>query len=105
MNCILQNIQPARGREIHAEWIHAFYNWQAFLEPLRINLSGLAILEHEQDVNFSFRMVIRADISKYEGFEKWMSTYCDAGEDMLNASFENKFCLLKQQSVENLFHR
>jgi hypothetical protein len=66
-------VKPARERELHVECINAFYNWQEFLQPLQISLSGLAILEHEQEVNFSFRMVTRRDIKQYQGFEKWLA--------------------------------
>lgn len=75
VDCIIQNVKPGRERELHVECVHAFFDWQEFLEPLQISLSGLAILEHEQDVNFSFRMVTRSDIKKYHGFQKWLEMH------------------------------
>eukprot|EP00435_Cladocopium_sp_Y103_P056732 s693_g19.t1 len=72
-SCIRETVKPARERELHVECINAFYNWQEFLQPPQISLSGLAITEHEQEVNFSFRMVTRGDIKKYQGFEKWLA--------------------------------
>lgn len=64
---------PARDREMHVEHIKGFFDWRKFLAPLDLSLSGLAILEHEPDVNFSFRMVTRGDIKTYDGFDKWMA--------------------------------
>lgn len=58
---------------MHVECINAFHNWQEYLQPLNVSLSGLAILEHEPDVNFSFRFVCRGELRKYQGFEKWMA--------------------------------
>lgn len=72
-NCIRERVKPARDRELHVECIDAFWDWQDYLAPLGVNLSGLAILEHESDVNFSFRYVTRGDLKSYQGFEKWLA--------------------------------
>lgn len=66
---------------MHVEHIKGFFDWQHFLAPLDLSLSGLAIVEHEQDVNFSFRMVTRGDIKTYEGFDKWMAMTEDEQQD------------------------
>lgn len=57
---------------MHVEHIEAFYDWQHFLEPLRMKLSGLAIIEGEPEVNFGFRMVTRKDLKLFHGFDKWI---------------------------------
>lgn len=84
-DCIRNTVKPGRSREMHVECINAFHDWQEYMEPLNVSLSGLAIVDHDQDVNFSFRFVTRADLSKYHGFNKWMEM--DEGEKDIPTSW------------------
>jgi hypothetical protein len=36
-----------------------------------VELSGIAIIAGEKDVNHSFKLIRRADLSNYHGSEKW----------------------------------
>ena len=72
VDCLKTSLKPSRERELHVEWLHSFYDWQAYMEPLEVSLSGIAIVNVHDDVNFSFRMVQRQDLKAYQGFDKWL---------------------------------
>jgi hypothetical protein len=68
---IEQNMVPSKGREIRVEIMEGSWDWQEFLAPLNINLSGVAITAEEKSVVHSFRVVRRGDLKTYKGSELW----------------------------------
>ena len=47
------------------EIINAVHNWHDYLTPLHLQVHGVAIMESEEAVNHSFRLVRREDLSSY----------------------------------------
>ena len=41
------------------------WDWQDFFAPLELNISGLAIQEHDQEVNHAIRFIRREDLKNY----------------------------------------
>ena len=72
VRCIKNNVKPAKSRELIVEKMDGLWDWQQFLEPLDRTMSGLAIIEKQQDVNFAFRIVTRKDMKNYIGYDKWV---------------------------------
>lgn len=68
---IRDNVEPSRGRHLIVEQIHASYEWRLLLANMLIEISGIAIISGEKDVNHSFKLIRRSDLSNYRGSEKW----------------------------------
>ena len=68
----MENVKPARGRELLVEKLDGLWDWQSYFEPLELTMSGLTILQDSPDVNFAFRIVTRKDMKCYTGYEKWI---------------------------------
>ena len=51
--------------QVHVEIVTGFWNFQAFLEPLKYGLHGITIQKHGEDVNHCFRYVLRRDLENY----------------------------------------
>ena len=94
-DCIRQHVTPlnTHGNQIHArlvgiiacmifalvviprvgvvpktgqvETVKALYDWQAYLEPLQLTVSGLTIQAQGEAVNHSFRFILRQDMGNY----------------------------------------
>ena len=47
------------------EIINAVHDWHDYLAPLHLQVHGVAIMESEEAVNHSFRLVRREDLSSY----------------------------------------
>ncbi|CAK9037692.1 Uncharacterized protein SCF082_LOCUS22283 [Durusdinium trenchii] len=62
---IQENLKPQQNRVVRVEVLHGSYNFQAWHAPLRLNLAGLTITEHDKEVNHSFRIIQRRDLERY----------------------------------------
>ena len=71
-DCLRDSLKPSRDREMQVEWVQSFWDWHSYMEPLGVSLGGLAIMDHYEEVNFSFRMVQRQDLKAYQGYDKWV---------------------------------
>ena len=73
VDCLKDSLKPSRDREMQVEWVQSFWDWHSYMEPLGVSLGGLAIMDHYEEVNFSFRMVQRQDLKAYQGYDKWVA--------------------------------
>ena len=48
------------------EELSGSHNWQAFFEPLRVNINGLTSTHTEPETNHSWRIVRRMDLDSYK---------------------------------------
>jgi hypothetical protein len=62
---------PSRGREIRAELLTGAWDWQSFLGPLNIRLTGLTITRDGKSVAHFLMVIRRGDLQKLKGHEQW----------------------------------
>jgi hypothetical protein len=62
LTVIQQYVHPAGNRKLVVGKIEAAWNWQMWLEPLGLNLTGIAASQSVPDVGHSKRFVLRKDL-------------------------------------------
>ncbi|CAJ1443835.1 unnamed protein product [Effrenium voratum] len=68
-----------KGREIFAEIMPSSFNFQSWLSPMGVSLTGM-VYQEGLTVNHVFRVVRRGDLQKHAGSEKWTVTAPAAAE-------------------------
>lgn len=57
------------GRELFCEVVGDTHNWQEFLLPADVHMTGLTIQNQMESVNHGFRFMKRSDLKYYKGHE------------------------------------
>ena len=85
---IQDNLKPQQNRIVKVEVLHGSYNFQEWMAPLKLNISGLTITEYDKGVNHSFRLIQRRDMERYG--KDWKvdhdvreGTSCEQGRDVI----------------------
>ena len=60
-------VAPVAGRELRCEIVEDFWDWQSFLEPANVHLTGVTIQHQMESVNHGFRFMKRSDLKFYKG--------------------------------------
>ena len=62
-------VAPVAGRELRCEIVEDFWDWQSFLEPANVHLTGVTIQHEMESVNHGFRFMKRSDLKFYKGHD------------------------------------
>ncbi|CAJ1328903.1 unnamed protein product [Effrenium voratum] len=90
VQCVLEKVKPARGRQLAAELLQGYLNWKEYYEQYGLSVGGLVPNAHRPDdsVNHCWRFIRRSDLPLYDAQsgESWApAEICeDSGLDQSN---------------------
>ncbi|CAJ1432458.1 unnamed protein product [Effrenium voratum] len=90
VQCVLEKVKPARGRQLAAELLQGSLNWKEYYEQYGLSVGGLVPNAHRPDdsVNHCWRFIRRSDLPLYDAQsgESWApAEICeDSGLDQSN---------------------
>ena len=63
VQCVLEKVKPARGRQLAAELLQGSLNWKEYYEQYGLSVGGLVPNAHRPDdsVNHCWRFIRRSD--------------------------------------------
>ena len=62
---IKDNLKPARGRELHVEFLDATYDYTFWLHPIQASISGLVATSKEPEANHVWRIIRRSGLQGF----------------------------------------
>ncbi len=93
---IEENLPPSKNHGLHVEVIDGTHNWQKYLAPLEVGLSGLAITANQKNVMHSIRLVRRADVGNYAASAPWLVQVTNPDHEQLQHQDNDVILLCKQ---------
>ena len=85
MEVVRKTMEPITSKDgvaLHVEYLQGLWDYQAWLHPLEMSLSGITITYHGESVNHMFRFILRKDLGNYRVHQQEFAWCVDTCEDV-----------------------